>query len=187
MQSATTICGFNVSVLIFSRCSTLGYRPTDVALMTMSVSAGMLKRWFHKTNEAFVGVCWLSISTNIRPSSEIFTTVISEAPASAISTQMARDAPPAPNTTSFFPCTDVTSDMAFTKPLPSVFSPRVFPSFSMMTVLTAPIIRADSPNSSRYLITSTLLGMEQLKPLQPIAFAPATAASSLSGPTSQFM
>ena len=57
----------------------------------------------------------------------------------------------APNTTNFFPAISATSEMAFTKPFPSVFSPRVVPSFSMMTVFTAPIIRADSPSVSRYL------------------------------------
>ena len=113
MQSATIICGRNVSTRILRRCSMSGYRPTGVALITMSVSEGMLNVRFHGRNEAFAGVRLFSRSANDFPLSLTFSMVISSASANAISTAIARAAPPAPKMTIFLPGMDVISEIAF--------------------------------------------------------------------------
>jgi len=51
------------------------------------------------------------------------TTVIDAAPASAVSTAIARAAPPAPNSTTRRPAGSITVRSAVRKPWPSVFSP----------------------------------------------------------------
>jgi hypothetical protein len=122
-----------------------------------------------------------SVSPRSRPR---LTTVILAAPASAASTAIARAAPPAPRITSDFPAGSTTFRSAAMKPWPSVFSPIQAPS-RRTAVLTAPISAADSPRPSRCSITATLWGIEQLKPIQPIARAPRTASASASGATSQ--
>ena len=108
------------------------------------------------------------------------------APARASSTPTARAAPPAPNITTVFPAGSITPSRDFKKPLPSVFSPINLPS-RRTAQLTAPITEADSPIPSKCLITANLFGIEQLNPIQPIAFAPATTPPKLSGPTSIFI
>ena len=72
------------------------------------------------------------------------------------------------------------------KPLPSVFSPMSFP-LRFTAQLTAPMMAALSPRPSRCWMTSTLCGIDRLKPRQPMARAPFTASASFSGDTSQLM
>ena len=112
------------------------------------------------------------------------TIVMAAAPASAVSTAMARAAPPAPSTTTCMRAGSATVRSDMRKPWPSVFSPTQQPS-RRTTQLTAPMMRADSASSSRWSMTVTLCGMEQLKPAQPIAAAPRTASPRASGATSQ--
>ena len=57
----------------------------------------------------------------------------------------------------------------------------------MTTVLTAPMMAADGASSSSSSSTATLWGIEQLKPIHPIAWAPRTAPARLSAGTSQLM
>ena len=102
-----------------------------------------------------------------RPGSRLMT-VRCAAPASAVSTAIARAAPPAPNSAIDRPAGSATVRSAARKPWPSVFSPTSSPS-RCTTQLTAPMIAADAPSRSRCAITATLCGREQLKPAHPIA------------------
>ena len=108
------------------------------------------------------------------------TTMTDAAPASAVSTATARAAPPAPSTTRSRPAGSTTVRSDSTKPWPSVLWPTSRPSVAT-TVLTAPITSADGARPSRWSMTATLCGSEQLKPAQPIARAPATASASAAG------
>ena len=153
----------------------------------MSVPVGIENLELQEMNTASVFVFELIRSTKILPrTSSRFTTMIFLAPARASSTPTARAAPPAPNITTVLPAGSITPSSDFKKPLPSVFSPIYLPSLSTAQ-LTAPITEADSPIPSRCSITANLFGIEQLNPIQPIAFAPATTSPNFSGPTSIFM
>ncbi len=81
--------------------------------------------------------------------------MIFDAPASAISTPMARAAPPAPKMITDLFLGSIFSVSDCRKPLPSVFSP-ISLSPLRTTQFTAPMIFADSLRLSRYLMTSTL-------------------------------
>ena len=107
------------------------------------------------------------------------------APARASSTQMARDAPPAPNTITRLPLTSTPLEARdIMKPLPSVFSPKRRP-LSLTIMLTAPMSLALSEISSRYFMTSILWGMVQLMPRILKALRPLMAFSSWSLSTSR--
>ena len=185
ITSATTMCGRSESTSRFRCPSTSGNRPTDVALTTTSADSGRRYGSVDGTNVATTGVRSSSSSTSWPPRRRLrLTTVIDAAPARAVSTVMARAAPPAPNTTTCLSAGSTTERNEARKPWPSVFSPTNW-SPCRTAQLTAPMIDADAASSSRCAITATLWGSEQLNPAQPIARAPRTASPRSAGATSQ--
>ena len=96
-------------------------------------------------------------------------TEIFAAPASAHSTPMARAAPPAPRSVTCFPSSvPPFFRRAATKPLPSLFSPIQRPP-RQTTVLTAPMMDADTPISSSSGRIWILCGMVRFAPRKPMA------------------
>ena len=101
------------------------------------------------------------------------------APASAVSTATARAAPPAP-THDEVQAGRVDDGAQRLDEALAVGVVADQPPVGATTVLTAPITSAEGARPSRWSITVTLCGSEQLKPAQPIARAPATASASAS-------
>ena len=163
MTSATVMWACRLSSSMSRRASTSGKSPIDVALTTMSAASGIRNVLLHGTNVALAGVCSRSRLTSScprRPSR--LTTMTEAAPASATSTEIARAAPPAPNTTTAWPLGSTLVRNDERKPWPSVFSP-VSPFSRFTTQFTAPMICADGARSSRYDRTVCLWGIEQFE------------------------
>ena len=107
-----------------TRASTSGNRPSGVALTTMSMPSGTVNGPLQSTKSASAGVRSATSAASSSPPPRSRLTIVTErAPASAVSTAIARAAPPAPSTTSERPAGSATVRSEARKPWPSVFSP----------------------------------------------------------------
>ena len=170
--------------------SSIGFIPTRVALVKISLSATSLRNvsWSSRSNRLTVqaGTCLRIFSTVAsalaKKESFLAKIEISRMPSSAAVISIAVAAPPEPAMVIFFPMiSNPFSRQFLTQPIPSVLWPMSFP-FSFTTVFTAPISSAALDSSSQQARAAVLHGMVMLKPFtfnRRSAFTASAVSSSL--------